>query len=362
MFEEDNAAAGAGAEPQATEPTDRTAAALEAWNASAETTTDDQPDAAAAAAAGAGADADAKAKAEADAKVKTDADAKAKADADAAAAGDDITKAPFFNDPAFKKYYETAQSNAGVLGEFREVFSKGRYEIKDMETLKNVHEDAFLLYDIADGKRGVGELLDLFAKNWKPEQFKTVLQDLANYAANKDVAGKKGEPNPLESRLSALEKERADGAARDAEKKRVDAQMKVVDALETEVKRLCKEAGIAAPDKATKEQLAAIDEEIQDYILFVSAELGKNADLVKQLEKGQLGEAQRLFTLRHNTMLDRAKRYNDRKVVEFDKKQKETPRVPAAGAAPADTKTRKVDVRDGEARRSAALAQLTGKN
>lgn len=363
LIEENGTAAGAGAEPQATDSTDRTAAALEAWNASAETKTDDAGAVGAGGGEGADADTDAKAKADADAKAKTDADAaKAKADADAKAAGDDITKAPFFADPVFKKFYEGAQANAGLVNEFQQMFSNGRYQIKDMETLKNVHEDAFLLYDIADGKKSVGELLDLFSKNWKPEQFKAVLQDIANYAANKDVAGKKGEPNPLESRLSALEKERADGAARDAEQKKVAAQMKVVVALESEIKRLCADAGIKAADKATKEDIAAIDAETQDYIFWISDELGRNPELVKQLEKGQYGEAQRLFSERHNVMLARAKRYNDGKVAEFDKKQKETPRQAAAGAAPADAKTRKVNVRDGEARRAAALSQLTVKN
>lgn len=302
---------------------DRQAAALEAFNKTDDAPADDAPAGGAAPADGAKPD------------MKPAEGAKPE---EKTAAGDgDITKAPFFNDAAFQAYYKGAEEARQVVAGFKQLFDAGRYAIKDEATLKAVHEDAFLLYDIAAGKENAGELLDVFKENLDEKQFKGVLQELANYAAREGVEGKKEAPNPLEERLSAIEQENRDRQARaeaQAEEKR---QMEMVDKLEKEIRRLCAEKGLTAGEKATPEEKKEIEAEIADFLDFVSGQLGRNPEMVRQLEKGHLGESRRIFTERYNILLARAKRYNDSKIAELQKKGEKIPQTPRreGGAPPA---------------------------
>jgi hypothetical protein len=365
-------AAGAAGEPNA-EPRDsfeRTAAALEQFTAGDKTEDGKQTDAPAAAAASGDAAKPGDAK-PGDAASKP-ADAKpADAGKPGDGAADDISKAPFFNDPAFQKYHTAAQADKAVVTEFRQIFDAGRYAIKDGETLKNVHEDAFLLYDIAAGKAKASDLLELFKKNWPEDQFKAVVQELANYAAGMKIAGKELDPNSPEGRIAKLEADRAaDQKARDEAEKTTKTKaeaaelektrMKTVDALFEETKRWLGEKGIAVDPKADAAAQKEAQAEIDDYALFISGELGKNPDLVKQLEKGQFGEAQRLLQERYNALVTRAKRYSDDAIKRFQDRNRNVPKVPTREGTAAGEATKR-NLTDGDTRRKIALEQFTGK-
>jgi hypothetical protein len=58
---------------------------------------------------------------------------------------------------------------------------EGRYSIKDLPTLKAVHEDAFTVYDIAAGKKAASELLAALERNITPQIFSVIVIDLANF-------------------------------------------------------------------------------------------------------------------------------------------------------------------------------------
>lgn len=68
-----------------------------------------------------------------------------------------------------------------LLVEFKKILDEGRYAIRDAPTLRGVHEDAFLLYDIVNGKRPIGVLLDAFRKVLPPPIFDAILVDLYRF-------------------------------------------------------------------------------------------------------------------------------------------------------------------------------------
>lgn len=114
-------------------------------------------------------------------------------------AQDSIALAPFFTDPRFQRYYcETAQALQElsrekaaayeVLEMLRQVFTGGRYSIANTETLRLVHEDAFLLYDIAAGKRPLSDLLAAIEAKASPDVFAAMLVDLHNFFRPRLVA------------------------------------------------------------------------------------------------------------------------------------------------------------------------------
>jgi hypothetical protein len=47
---------------------------------------------------------------------------------------------------------EAENTKAPTLAEFQEVLSQGRYAIRDVDTLKGVLCDAFILYDVTEGR------------------------------------------------------------------------------------------------------------------------------------------------------------------------------------------------------------------
>ena len=70
----------------------------------------------------------------------------------------------------------------------RHVFTGGRYSIANTETLRLVHEDAFLLYDIAAGKRPLSDLLAAIEAKASPDVFAAMLVDLHNFFRPRLVA------------------------------------------------------------------------------------------------------------------------------------------------------------------------------
>lgn len=96
---------------------------------------------------------------------------------------DDITKAPFFGDPVFQQFYARAQSDHGVVENLFRVLDAGRYSITKPEMLRDVLEDAFLLYDIAVGKRKLSELLGAIERRATGVVFGSLLVDLQRFLA-----------------------------------------------------------------------------------------------------------------------------------------------------------------------------------
>lgn len=112
---------------------------------------------------------------------------------------DSIALAPFFRDPRFQQYYrETADAfqrlcrehadALAALETLREIFTTGRYSIKDPNVLRNVHEDAFLLYDVVNGKRSIIDLLAAFESVVPPEIFSAMLVDIHRFMQPRLVA------------------------------------------------------------------------------------------------------------------------------------------------------------------------------
>jgi hypothetical protein len=64
---------------------------------------------------------------------------------------------------------EAENTKAPTLAEFQEVLSQGRYAIRDVDTLKGVLCDAFILYDVTEGRGRLSELLTLGEKKADPE-------------------------------------------------------------------------------------------------------------------------------------------------------------------------------------------------
>lgn len=340
----DPAAGGGGAaaaEPAGEDRGDRIARAEEVWKAS-----DTDSDASKAAADKAAADAAAAAASGGDDAAKKAAEDKASADkaaADAAAGAGDDAKLPYFNEPRFQEIYKESGERKAQLDEFRNIFTdsdkKLGYTIDSTETLTGVLQDAYTLYDIAGGKKSVAELLTTFEQNWKPEQFKAVLQDMANFAASKGVKidEKAAADKPWEAELNKLRNELGETktaqAARE-KKEKDDAEYKtqmetVVAPFEKKVAELCAANGLDPKVDG---------EEIADYMNAVSAAVGtdKNAAKIReQIAKGQWGEVERLFTQYHNKLVARAKRLGDTVLKQKIKKDKTIPKVPAGGAGPA---------------------------
>jgi len=98
-----------------------------------------------------------------------------------AATVSDDAKLPYFNDPRFQVIYEEWRAYSEMFSSLTQVLCEGRYSIKDLPTLKAVHEDAFTLYDIAGGKKAASELLAALERNMTPHVFSAVIIDLANF-------------------------------------------------------------------------------------------------------------------------------------------------------------------------------------
>jgi hypothetical protein len=351
-----------GGTPVAEDREDRIARAEEVWKAS-----DTDPDADKAAADKAAADAAAAAGGTGDQgdAAKKAAEDKAAADKAAADAGaGDDAKLPYFNEPRFQEIYKENGEQKAQLDEFTSIFTdadkKLGYMIDSTETLTGVLQDAYTLYDIAGGKKSVAELLTTFEQNWKPEQFKAVLQDMANFAASKGVKidEKAAAEKPWEAEINKLRNELGETktaqAARE-KKEKTDAEYKtqmdtVVAPFEKKVSELCIASGLDSKVDA---------EEIADYLNAVSAAIGtdkNSAKIREQIAKGQFGEVERLFTQYHNKLVARAKRLGDTVLKQKIEKDKTTPKVPAGGAGPAPkSKTpEKRDLKTSEGRLAAA--------
>jgi len=336
---------------------DRTEAALADWNKSAEETptpgaVPGEP--------GAGAGDDKGAAGTKEAAGKTESGAAEKKPPEAPAP-EDITKAPFFNEPAFQEFYKQAEEQKLQVAALHDIFENGRYAINDDATLKAVHEDAFTLYDIAAGKAKVDGLLDLFEKNWDPAVFKDVLGQMAAYAVSKGVElPEPGAEKPPEdktitelrekvTKLEAMVGGKGQPAAEDpAIKERMDT---VVTPLTNKIAELCKAEDVTD------------EKEIADYGLGVTDLIGRMKPAEKervlgQIKAGKWGEVERIFTQYHNTLVERAKRTANAATNKALADSKKIPKVPAGGSNPSPAR-RVRDLKTSDGRTSAALDEWT---
>jgi len=98
-----------------------------------------------------------------------------------AATVSDDANLPYFNDPRFQVIYEEWRVYSEMFSSMAQVLREGRYSIKDVPTLRAVHDDAFTLYDIAGGKKAASELLATLERNITPQVFSAIVIDLANF-------------------------------------------------------------------------------------------------------------------------------------------------------------------------------------
>lgn len=332
---------------------ERTAAALEEWDKPADQPPE-KPEAPADGAAAAGAAKEAAG--------DKPAEAGAAAEKPAEGAAPDITKAPFFNDPAFQAYHKTAEENKAVVDGFREMFDAGHYKIDSTENLKAVLEDSFTLYDIAAGKKNVSELMDLFEKNWDPGTFKQVLSDLVAYAGSKGIevgaggdGGKKPDDNPLAKEVAEL-RAKIEGGEKSAKQ---EAETK--DRMENVVAPLMKKVAELCGARDIKDA-----EDVKEYNIAVADAIGRMKPeevnrIASQIKAGKWGEVERVFTEYHNKMVARATRLANAKTDAALKSANEIPRQPAGGSTPAPPAKGKRDLKTSEGRTDAALAEWNAK-
>lgn len=226
--------------------------------------------------------------------------------------------------PKYLELKGTTDGQKAILDEIKPILQNDRYPIDSATSLKAVTEDAFVLYDIAAGKGKVADLLNLFEKNWKPENYKAVLLDLADYLKSKDIAVSGLDPRNEKDRavieLQNRDRERESTATQERVER---TRHQAVTTLQTSVKSLAEKNGVPAED-------------IHDYALVISAKLGADPKLVKLNEEGKAGsEIERLFTEHHNRELARQKRWLDGKVSAGEKREEKLPKVPARESGPA---------------------------
>src|SRR5579859_3288036 len=120
-----------------------------------------------------------------------------------------------------------------------------------------------MLYDIAEGKKHPGELLDLLKQNWKPEQYKATLQGLADYCMKNGVKPdeKAATAEPWRQEIDSLKAKETARERAAADEKVHTARMKTVEQVESKLTELCVKAGFDAKEDA---------EEIADYILAIT--------------------------------------------------------------------------------------------
>lgn len=329
--------AGDGAAPPAPDREDRIAAATALWK---EGDTPDpgaggDPDQAAADKAAAEA-ANASQRKEPDGK-EPDAAKAAEAKEKAAAAAGDDSKLPYFNDARFQEIYKERNEQKTTIDAFQEIFSdkegKLGYTIDSTETLKGVLADAYSLYNIANGKDHPGTLLDVMKGNWTPEQFKGVLQGLADYCSKNGV-----KPDEKSGAAEPWRKEVDDVKAQLSAREKSDKEaVEVKDRMDNVVNPLLKKVEELAAKAGFDPKNADDAKEIEDYILAISAAARSDKNFAKieaQIRKGQFGEVERLFTEYHNKLVARAKRYGDLTLKQKQDKDKAIPKTPAGGAAP----------------------------
>lgn len=112
----------------------------------------------------------------------------APAECSSVAVAAEIPQAPFFGDPRFQRYFRTAELALSVARDLTRILDGGRYAVRDEQTLENVHEDAFLLYDVVNGSRPITDLLEAFERLASPDVFAAMLVDLHKFLQPRLVA------------------------------------------------------------------------------------------------------------------------------------------------------------------------------
>jgi len=100
-----------------------------------------------------------------------------------AATVSDDAKLPYFSDPRFQTIYREWCASMELISEMTLIFSECRYSIKSVATLKLILEDAFALYDVANGKTAGSALLASIERGAEPEVFSALVVNLTQFLA-----------------------------------------------------------------------------------------------------------------------------------------------------------------------------------
>jgi hypothetical protein len=159
--------------------------------------------------------------------------------------------------------------------EFQAVLAQSRYTIGDLDTLKRVLGDAFLLYDVVSGSRRLGELLDRVEKKADPEVFSLIVFDLSRFLR----------PRLQKAVAEILELQDQDHAAilADSFAPVLERRLTAVQAVKQRIRELWAAAGIT--DTA---DMQTVEAEICRHIRSDAAAIGR-------VEDGDFGEVDRLF-------------------------------------------------------------------
>lgn len=230
------------------------------------------------------------------------------------------------------------------------------FGIPDAKEAKLQLSDAQVLYQIAQGQAPPSQLLDMFAQNWKPEQVKTVADNLIGWltkggflkdgqAGPAPKAGEAGFKDPLADRLDKIENEgktRQQQEAAKAEQVRKDKVFSEV--FMPAVVDVCAQKGIPKEDH-------------NSYIDAIASKINGNPAILKRIEAKNFVDVKRFLAEVHNAEVARLTRYNKAQMAKQEVKGN-NPRIPSGGAPPAPAGSAKKAPRDRDSRIAAGLEML----
>jgi hypothetical protein len=169
---------------------------------------------------------------------------------------------------------ETERTKAPTLAEFEAVLSQARYTIKDLDTLKGVLGDAFILYDVTEGRGRLSELLALVEKKADPEVFSLIVFDLARFLRPR-----------LQKAVAEILELQQDHTATlaDSFAPVLDRRLTAVQAMKQRIRELWAAAGIT--DTAG----------VQTVEAEICQQIRSDAAAINRVENGDLSDVDQLF-------------------------------------------------------------------
>ncbi len=244
-----------------------------------------------------------------------------------------------------------------------------------LKQLRLERSDAHLLYDIVNGKADAANFLNMLADPQKYDHriAEQVFTQLANGLSAQGFLqayisasgyklvpiGQAGEaaaagdpPNPLEARInqlaSTLEQHQQAQRNADAQKEneRTSADKKAVyDSFIGECDRLAKAKGV--------------DPEFwPEYANQISAQIKGNPAILKRIKEGKFVDVQRLFTLHHNSQVQRFQKWSQTASAGKTARNAQIPKTPAGGSTPAPSGSPKRSLASAESRIAAVVSAL----
>jgi hypothetical protein len=169
---------------------------------------------------------------------------------------------------------DSEKPTAPTLADFQALMTEGRYTIPDLKTLRGVLADAFTLYDVAEARARLSDLLAKIEKQADPEVFTLIVFDLARFI----------QPRLRKAIASVLEVEAENSSTLvDLSAGMLQRRLVAIRALKQHVRELSSNAGIADAAGAQR-----IESEI-------CRQLQSAAGALDRIEAGDFSDADRLF-------------------------------------------------------------------